>query len=308
MSPSPRVLALSGGVGGAKLVDGLARVLPAEALTVVVNTGDDLRHWGLWISPDVDTVMHTLAGIADEVLGWGRQGESHRVLEGVRRYGGDDWFRLGDLDLATHFVRTEALARGERLTSVTDRLCRAWNIRPRVLPMADTPRPTWIDTEADGTLSFQEWFVRRRAAPRVQAVRYGGEGGITPEVAAALAEADLVVFGPSNPYVSIGPILAVPGVRERLGGKRIVAVSPIVGGRAVKGPLVEMFHALTGREASAREMVTLYGDLLSGMIVEYGDGWSDGRIACGEAATVMGHGADRARLAATVLEFAAALG
>lgn len=303
MSALRHVVALSGGVGGAKLVHGLARALPAESLTAVVNTGDDFEHLGLTICPDLDTCMYTLAGLSDDARGWGLADESFRALESVARLGGDDWFRLGDRDLGTHLVRTDALRRGERLTAVTARLAAALGVGPRLLPMCDAPRATVIDTADEGTLSFQHWLVRRRAEPAVRAVRYVGADAPTLEVLDALARADLVVLCPSNPYVSLDPILTLRGVREALAGRRVVAVSPIVHGRAVKGPLAAMIPALDGREPTPAAIAARYAGLLSAMVVEAGD---EAGLALPTLATstVMRSHEDRERLAREVLAFA----
>ena len=232
---SPRVVALSGGVGGARLVRGLARVLPAARLATIVNTGDDFEHWGLHIAPDVDTVMYALAGLSHEERGWGLATETFVCLEAMRRYGEDGWFALGDRDLATHLARTRGLARGETLTQVTARLCAAVGVASSVLPMSDGRRATMIDTKEHGTLTFQTWFVRHRAEQPVEGVWFDGASAATPQVFEALAGADVVVIGPSNPYVSVDPILALPGVREAVFARPVIAVSPIVAGHAVKG-------------------------------------------------------------------------
>ena len=269
------VVALSGGVGGARLLHGLSRALAEsgrnEALTVVVNTGDDFRHWGLQISPDLDTVMYTLADLADEERGWGLANESFHALEQVRRYGGEDWFSLGDRDLATHLLRTKAMSDGETLSSVTARLCRSLGITARILPMCDAPCRTMIDTEEHGRLPFQQWFVRHRAAPAVRAIRFEGDCRPAPGLLSAIEAAELVVIGPSNPYVSIDPILALPGVRAAIARKPVVAVSPLVGGKAVKGPLASMIPQLTGQAASSAAIAKHYGSLLRGLVIERGD-------------------------------------
>lgn len=302
--PWRAVVALSGGVGGARLVDGLAQVLAPESLTVVVNTGDDFEHWGLSISPDLDTVMYTLAGLGDAARGWGLADESFRALEMVRRYRGEDWFQLGDRDLGTHLVRTEALRRGARLTEVTARLCRALGVGPRLLPMSDDPCRTLIDTALEGTLSFQEWLVHRRARPAVRRVWQDGSPPPAPEVLRALAEAELVLIGPSNPYVSIDPILGLPGVREALAGRPVIAVSPLVHGQAVKGPLGEMIPQLTGQAATAGAIARHYGKLLGALVVAPGDAAEVTDVRVYEADILMRDRADRARLAAEVLALA----
>jgi LPPG:FO 2-phospho-L-lactate transferase len=300
------VLALSGGVGGARLVHGLARAVePAGGeLTVIVNTGDDLRHWGLYISPDLDTVMYTLAGLSHDERGWGLFEESFHALERVRLYGGDDWFQLGDRDLATHLMRSQWLARGDTLTQVTDRLCRALGVRTRVLPMADGPCRTMIDTPDQGTLSFQDWLVRLRAAPPVARVWFDGAPPPTESVLQAIDAAEVVVIGPSNPYVSIDPILALPGVRAALAKRPVVALSPIVGGRAVKGPLGTMIPELTGQAPSAEAVARHYGDLLRGIVVEEGDTVALPGLAVHATQTVMRDHKGRLRLAREVLAFA----
>ncbi len=210
------VVALSGGVGGARLIRGLARALPPEALTTVVNTGDDFEHWGLHVSPDVDTVMYALAGLSHEERGWGLADETFRALEALRAYGEEGWFAIGDRDLATHMARTLGMARGETLTQATARLCAALGIASRVLPMSDGRRPTMIDTRDHGSLTFQNWFVRHRAEPAALRVWFDGTAGTTPEVLDAVRRAEVVIVGPSNPYVSIDPILTLPGVHEAI--------------------------------------------------------------------------------------------
>jgi LPPG:FO 2-phospho-L-lactate transferase len=302
-----KVLALSGGVGGARFLDGLARVLPEGALTAVVNTGDDFVHLGLTVCTDLDTVMYTLSGLGDEERGWGLAGETFAGLAMVKRYGGPDWFGLGDRDLATHLLRSEALRSGEALSSITDRLCRALGIEARILPMTDAPRATMIDTVEQGTLGFQDWFVRHRARPVVRAVRFEGERRAAPDVLPAIADADIVLLGPSNPYVSIDPILTLDGVRDAIAGKPVVAVSPIVGGRAVKGPLAEMIPALAGEPASAEAVVRHYRGLLRGIVIERGDRCDIAGVRVLETSAVMRDRDDRARLAREVLAFAAEL-
>jgi LPPG:FO 2-phospho-L-lactate transferase len=296
------VVALSGGVGGARLLRGLARVLPAEALTAVVNTGDDFEHWGLYVSPDVDTVMYTLAGLSHEERGWGLAGETFGMLEAMRRYGEDDWFAIGDKDMATHVARTQALARGETLTAVTARLCRALGVRARVLPMSDDRCTTIVETRDQGALTFQTWFVRHRAAPAVSRVRFDGDARATTAVLDALCGADVVVIGPSNPYVSIDPILCLPGVREAVFARPVVAVSPIVGGKAIKGPLASMIPELDGIAPSAAAIAAHYPGL-RGMVVERGDDVPGLRVLATD--TVRHSAADSERLAREVLEFAA---
>ncbi|ACY12701.1 2-phospho-L-lactate transferase [Haliangium ochraceum] len=325
MSRAPRIVALSGGVGGARFVHGLAAALApaaaaadasasagaAEQLTVIVNTGDDFRWWGLAISPDLDTVMYTLAGLSDDERGWGLRGESFAALSMVAAYGGETWFQLGDRDLATHLQRSEALARGDSLSAVTARLCARLGVGPRVLPMADAPRQTRIDTAEHGSLLFQEWFVRERTRPRPERIWFEGTTTPAPAAMEALAEADLVLIGPSNPYVSIDPMLGLDGVREALARVPVVAVSPIVGGRAVKGPLAEMIPQLAGRPASAAAVCAHYQErwdgLLRGFVVESDDASEITELPVLGTDTIMRDHAARARLARATLAFAESL-
>lgn len=300
-----KVVALSGGVGGARFLDGLALVLPVDELTAIVNTGDDFVHLGLHVSPDLDTVMYTLAGLSHEERGWGLAEETFAGLEMVRRYGGADWFALGDRDLATHLVRTEALRAGALLSAVTARLCAALGVGSRVLPMCDGPCRTMIETAEDGTLPFQEWFVRRRAEPRVRAVRFDGDPPPAPGVLEAIDACDVVMIGPSNPYVSIDPILDRAGVREALARKPVVAVSPIVRGAAVKGPLASMIRDLAGEAPSPGAVVRHYGGLVRAIVVEQGDEASVAGARALGTSTVMRSAADRARLGREALELAA---
>lgn len=302
-----KIVYLSGGVGGARLLHGLVAVAGAE-VTALVNTGDDFVHWGLHVSPDLDTVMYTLSGLGDWERGWGLAEESFGALGLVRRYGGDDWFALGDRDLATHLMRTEALGRGETLSAVTDRLCRGLGIGARILPMADGACRTMVDTVEAGTLSFQIWFVRHRAAPTVKRVWFDGAPPPAPAVIPALDAADLVIIGPSNPYVSIDPILSLPGVREALAARPAIALSPIVGGRAVKGPLGAMIPSLAGQPASAGAIAHHYRAFLRGLVVERGDEAGVDGVAVLGADTIMRTREDSARLAGELLAFAARLG
>ncbi len=251
-----RVLALSGGVGGAKLCTGLAAVLPPEELTIVANTADDFTHWGLHISPDLDSVMYALAGRNDRERGWGLAGESWRVLEAMKELGADDWFQLGDTDLATHLRRTEMLRHGSTLGEATEHLARSLGVACQLVPMSDNPIRTRIHTNDGRRLDFQHWFVREACEPIVEAVSFDGapEALPNPVFAEALAAPDLrgVIICPSNPLVSIDPILAIPGVLDALRESRVpvVAVSPIIGGEAVKGPAARMLEQL-GQQVSA---------------------------------------------------------
>ena len=303
------VVALAGGVGGAKLAHGLAQILPPEDLTVVVNTGDDFEHLGLHVSPDLDTVLYTLAGLANPETGWGLRDESWNFLDALGRLGGETWFRLGDRDLATHVERSHRLWAGESLTEVTAALCAALGVRMRVLPMTDDIFRTMVQTE-EGELEFQEYFVQRRCEPRVTGFRFDGLGSAFPteQVLTALDAADVIIFCPSNPFVSLDPILSLPGVRERVGRKRAVAVSPIVGGQAIKGPAAKMFAELE-MEVTAASVAAHYAGLLRGFVLDEVDAELKPSIESDTLQvlvtnTVMRSDADRARLAREVLDFA----
>jgi LPPG:FO 2-phospho-L-lactate transferase len=305
-----RVVALAGGVGGAKLAAGLQAHLGGD-LTVIVNTADDLERHGLLVSPDHDTVMYTLAGLANREWGWGLEGETFAAAAMLERYGEETWFRLGDRDLATHVVRTQRLRAGARLTEVSRELAGALGVTATILPMSDEPVRTQVRTD-DGWLDFQDYFVRRHQEPAVHEIRFHGlrEARVTPEVEAALAVAELVVVAPSNPIVSIGPILAVPGVREALDAARargtaVIAVSPIVAGKALKGPADRMLASL-GHEPSALGVARLYASWVDTFVLDEADrGLADAVADLGLepliADTVMTDDAARARLAGVVL-------
>ena len=269
------ILALSGGVGGAKLALGLARILPPERLTVVCNTADDFEHLGLAISPDLDTVMYTLAGVANRELGWGRQDETWSFMETLAGLGGETWFRLGDRDLAVHVERTRRLRAGETLSAITADFCRRLGVAARVLPMTDDAVRTHLLTES-GWIEFQDYFVRRRCEPVVRELRFEGaeQARAHPGFLAALEDPELeaVVICPSNPFISVEPILALPGVRAAIEACRapVIAVSPIIGGRAVKGPTAKMMTEL-GITPSASAVAERYGDLLDGYVVDLAD-------------------------------------
>lgn len=266
------IVALAGGVGGAKLAAGLARVLPADELVIAVNTGDDFEHLGVHVSPDVDTVMYTLAGLANPATGWGRADETWSFMDALERLGGPTWFRLGDRDLATNVERTRRLRAGETLTAVTRELCARLGVRHAVVPMSDDPVRTVVHTDR-GALEFQHYFVRDRCEPRVERLEYRGADAARPSPALreALARSDLagVVLCPSNPYLSIAPILAVPGVREAIAG-RALAVSPIIAGQAVKGPAAKIMREL-GAESSALEVARCYRGIVCTMMIDRAD-------------------------------------
>ena len=310
---SGHVIALCGGVGGAKLAFGLTRILAPEDLTLVVNTGDDFVHMGLHVSPDIDTVAYTLADLADRERGWGLAGETWTFMDQVKRLGGEAWFNLGDRDLAMHVERTRRLAGRETLSEVTATLTGALGIRHAIVPMSDDPVRTIVQT-AEGELAFQRYFVGEQCRPVATGVRFDGAVSARPSPAlrTALARRDVaaVIVCPSNPYLSIDPILAVPGVREGLTalGAPIVAVSPIVGGRALKGPAAKLMQEL-GVKPSAMAVVCHYRGLLSGLVVDGEDAdEADALRTLGlptlATGAVMRTDEDRLRLARETLAFA----
>jgi LPPG:FO 2-phospho-L-lactate transferase len=268
-----KVTVLSGGVGGARFVQGLVEVVQPSDVTVVGNVGDDVEVLGLHVSPDLDSIVYALAGVNDDERGWGRADESWRALETVRELGGESWFQLGDLDLGLHLVRSQALVAGEPLSAVTARIARAFGIETRVLPATDDRLRTWVQTPA-GEFPFQEWFVARGHRDEVDGVRFEGQAEATPapSVRDALAEAELLLVAPSNPYVSIGPILAVAEIRGALAARRVpaVAVSPLIGGRAVKGPADRMLARLAGG-TSPTHVVGAYPGLIDALVVDEAD-------------------------------------
>ncbi|HLZ22191.1 MAG TPA: 2-phospho-L-lactate transferase [Ktedonobacterales bacterium] len=304
------ILALAGGVGGAKLASGLYASLGPDQLTVVVNTADDFDLYGLRISPDADTVLYTLAGLANSATGWGVAGDTFETLDMLARYGEHPWFRLGDRDLATHILRTQRLRDGWPLSRVLADFTAALGVRASLLPMCDSPVATRIRTPA-GEMAFQDYFVARHHADDVLGVSFAGieEATLPRAVRGAAESAGAVVLCPSNPVVSIGPILAVPGMRAVLRGLAvpIVAVSPIVGGKALRGPADRMLAGL-GIEVSPFGVASLYRDLLAGIVIDTEDAAEAGRIeALGihtlVTNTIMGSDDDRQRLAEKVLAF-----
>lgn len=309
MSARLRVAALAGGVGGARLADGLAQVLPPDQLTIIVNVGDDFEYLGLYICPDLDTVCYTLAKVANPETGWGRQDESWRALEVVAKLGGEAWFRLGDLDLGLQLVRTSLLDQGYSLSQITRQITKRLDIRPVVLPVTDMRVPTIVQTES-ARLPFQDYFVRLKCEPAVLGFEFSNVGQAVPApgVLSALNNADLVVICPSNPWVSIDPILAVPGIKAALQSKPIVAVSPIIGGKTIKGPAAKMYQEF-GITPSAAAVAMHYKDFLTAFVLDdmdraLAESISGAGIACLTAQTIMYTGADRRHLAEQVLAWA----
>jgi LPPG:FO 2-phospho-L-lactate transferase len=307
---SRQVVALSGGIGGAKLALGLSHVLPAEELLIVANTGDDFEHLGLSISPDIDTLTYTLAGLDNPQLGWGRRDESWNFMAALEALGGETWFRLGDRDLATHIERSRRLRAGETLSAITADFSRRLGIGPRLLPMSDDAVRTRIRSD-EGWLDFQHWFVRLQCRPAVREVIFEGAAQARPQPAVlrALAERPrAIIICPSNPLISVEPILAVPGIREAIAqsGAPVVAVSPIIAGQAVKGPTAKMLSEL-GTSPSAAAVAQRYGGLLTGYVMEAEDDASgiDARVF--RAPTLMKTLEDKIALARAVLAAAEAL-
>ncbi len=301
------VLALSGGIGGAKLALGLYRVLPPGALTVIANTADDFEHLGLQVSPDLDTLLYTLAGLDNLETGWGRRDETWTFMAALGVLGGETWFKLGDGDLATHIERTRRRRAGESLSVVTDDFRRRLGISARLLPMSDDPVRTRLLTD-EGWLDFQDYFVRRQSMPAVREITFAGAAAARaqPEFLAALADDDLrmVVICPSNPLISIDPILSIPGVRDKLRGSRapVVAVSPIIGGKAVKGPTAKMMAEL-GLPADVIGVARHYSDILDHYVVDTVDAVAAGGLDAQTTATrtLMETIEDREALARVVL-------
>lgn len=300
-----RVAVLTGGVGGAKLVLGLTLCREVSDLTAIVNTGDDFRHLGLHVSPDIDTLLYTLAGKANAAQGWGREGETWNFMAALRSLGGPGWFALGDGDLALHVLRSSRLAAGATLSAITAEFARAWGVASRILPMSDDPVATWLLTD-EGELPFQNYFVERACRPAVSSLRFAGaaQAKPAPGVVAALAEAEAIFLAPSNPFLSIDPILAVPGIREALcrAAAPVIAISPLVGGKAVKGPTSKLIAEL-GLEASNSAIAAHYAGLLDGMVHDPSDPPPAGLAALAEP-SLMATDADKARVARAALAFA----
>ena len=307
-----RFIALTGGVGGAKLALGLTQLLSPEEIAFIVNTGDDFEHLGLHVSPDIDTLVYTLSGESNTEVGWGRRGETWQFMRALKQFGGETWFNLGDLDLAIHLERTQRLHKGATLTQVTQQLATALGVKYPVLPMSDAPVRTMIGT-ADGELAFQHYFVRDRCAPAVTGFRFAGASDATPtrEIESRFDDKGLagVIICPSNPFVSVDPVLAVPGMRERLKriGVPIVAVSPIVAGTAIKGPTAKMMTELSIPN-DAVSVARHYRGLIDGFVIDQQDAALEPTIAALGIATVVTQTvmlslADRRQLADDVLRF-----
>jgi LPPG:FO 2-phospho-L-lactate transferase len=319
MSAPPRaettgaVVALCGGVGGAKLADGLARVIRSAELSIIVNTGDDFRHLGLWVSPDIDSVLYALSGLSDPVRGWGRRDETWSFMAALRQLQGPGWFQLGDADLATHIERTRRLAQGESLSAITGQFARALGILARVLPMSDDPVSTRLLTD-EGWLEFQDYFVHRQCRPRVERIEFHGAEAARAQPAAitALQREDLraIVICPSNPFVSIEPILAIPSIHAALRERRApaIAVTPIIGGRAVKGPAGKMLAEL-GFEVSGLSVARRYAGLIDAFVLDHTDppAVPIPGIKLSHVPTLMQSAEDREQLARAVLALADAL-
>ncbi len=305
-----RVVVLSGGVGGARFVRALAETLDPRDVTAIVNVGDDVEVFGLHVSPDLDSVLYALAGVADEERGWGRAAESWRALEAAAALGADAWFKLGDLDLGLHLARSERLAGGAPLSEATAALSSAAGVRVQILPATDDRLRTWLDTPA-GSFPFQEWFVRRAHRDEVDAVRFEGAASARPApgVLETLAGADLIAIAPSNPYVSVGPILAVEAIREALAARRApsVAVSPLIGGRAVKGPADRMLARLAGGTAPSN-VASCYEGLIDALVIDEADAEEpDARVRTIVTHTLMADAESRRNLAEVTLDAAGAL-
>jgi len=304
-----KVVALAGGVGAAKFLSGLIEIVPEEDLTIIVNTGDDFLWMGLYICPDLDTVTYTLAGLSNPETGWGVQGDTFRCLDRLQRLGGKSWFRIGDLDLATHLFRTNRLRDGCSLSEVTAEICVRNEIHCRILPMTDSPVPTLVHTD-EGVLAFQEYFVRRKCEPVVKGFSFEGVelSQPAPGVMEALVSSGAVIVCPSNPFISIGPILAVPGIREamRQAEATVVAVSPVVEGQAIKGPTAAMLAQL-GHDVSAAGVAAMYADILDAFVLDTRDKAlrsriSDLGLAVRTAETIMNSAQAGVDLARAVME------
>jgi LPPG:FO 2-phospho-L-lactate transferase len=306
-----RVVVLTGGVGGAKLALGLTSLLPEGSVTAIVNTGDDFEHLGLAVSPDIDTLLYTLSGKANAAQGWGREGESWNFMAALRTLGGADWFQLGDGDLALHVLRSMRLKAGERLATIIADFAAAWEIDAEILPMSENPVRTMLATD-EGELDFQHYFVARRCQPVVHRIAFAGaqQARPAPGVLEAIGDpaTSAILIAPSNPFLSVDPILAVPGIREALqsAAAPVVAVSPLVGGQAVKGPTAKLMAEL-GLDVSVATVARHYGDVIDGILVDECDPPQELAVASARADTMMRTLEDRIRVAQGALDFAATL-
>ncbi len=302
-----KTVVLVGGVGGAKLALGLARTLPPQDLTVVVNTADDTWMYGLRVCPDLDTIMYTLSNLVDPQNGWGIAGDTTYLLDAMRRYGEDAWFKLGDQDFATHILRTRWLNAGHRLTTITERLAKRLGIPQSILPMTDSPVATIVDTVEYGEIDFQTYFVRYRWQPMVRSLRLDGieTAAISSELQQAIESADCLLIAPSNPWLSITPILSIPGLRDLLENRSIprVAISPIVAGQAIKGPTAKLMKEM-GLEVSARSVAAYYGDFINGFVYDRAE-YEINRLTVRSTSfnTVMLTDNDKVRLAIDVIQW-----
>jgi LPPG:FO 2-phospho-L-lactate transferase len=308
-----KVVALAGGVGGARLAQGLYQAIPDEKLTIIVNTGDDFIFNGLNISPDLDTVCYTLAGVANAEKGWGIKDDSFNALERIKGLGGEDWFAIGDRDIGTHLYRTSELNKGIALSEVTRHLCNTMGITAHVIPMTNETVQTKVRDKQGNWLDFQEYFVHRFCEPKVKEFNFAGSENAQPApgVLDALEEAELVVICPSNPWVSIDPILSIHKIKNAIAKKCVLAVSPLIGGKAVKGPLAKMFGEL-GIKPSSLAIAEHYQDILKGLVIDQSDSHETGSIEAFGIITkttdiFMKDAGDRKRLAFEVLEFGEAL-
>lgn len=304
--PQGDVVVVTGGVGGAKLVRGLCLALPPEQVCAIVNTGDDFRHLGLHVSPDIDTLLYTLSGKSNQVQGWGRENETWTFMESAASLGAPKWFNLGDGDLALHVLRSARLAAGESLSAITADFARAWGIKARMLPMSDDPVATIVDTE-EGALEFQRYFVERQCAPRAFGVRFRGAQSAEPApgVLQAISNASAILIAPSNPYLSVDPVLAVPGLKAALRTARapVIAVSPIVGGNAVKGPTAKLMQEF-GLSVTNQSIASHYADVLDGLLIDESDSAPNHDLHVAVARTLMKSDDDRRRVAEAALALA----
>jgi len=304
-----KIVAFAGGVGGAKMVDGLAECLPPSDLTVIVNTGDDFEHYGLKICPDLDTVCYTLAGLANPETGWGRAKESWQTLDEIKKLGDEGWFNLGDLDMATHLLRTQRMQKGELLSQITSDLCKKWGITVSVCPMSNSPVCTFIHTRDGRRLPFQEYFVKYQFKPEITKIEFAGirKAQVPERAIKAIKRADAIIYCPSNPFVSIDPIIKIKEIGDAIQQKKILAVSPLIGEHALKGPAAKMFREL-GEVPSSLNVAKHYRSNLSYFILDNQDkeqtktieGWG---IMCGALDIFMPNRKQRKRLASEVLTF-----